>query len=350
MKAVIEQLKEQILQAAARNTALRVRGGGSRDFYGVELNGAILDMRPCAGVVEYEPTELVITARAGTRLSELESILAQRGQMLAFEPPQFNSEATIGGAIASGFSGPRRAYTGSARDFVLGVRMLNGAAEDLQFGGRVMKNVAGFDVARLMAGSFGTLGAILEVSLKVLPLPATECTLRLQCDERSAIERMNRWAGQPLPLSATCHVDGALWVRLSGAPSAVEAARGKMGGDIVADGAAFWRAVRDHSHEFFAAADTLWRLSLKPTAAPLALGSQLTEWNGSLRWIRSGSEASVIHAAARAAGGHATLFRGNTQRQDIQHQEPAVLALHRRIKNALDPAALFGPRRISTAF
>jgi glycolate oxidase FAD binding subunit len=350
MNAVIEQFRQQILAAAAEKRALRVRGGGSRDFYGVEFNGKTLETRPYTSVVEYEPTELVITARAGTRLSEIEATLSAGGQMLAFEPPYFGANATIGGAIASGFSGPRRAYTGSARDFVLGVRILNGAGEDLRFGGQVMKNVAGFDVSRLMTGSFGTLGLILEVSLKILPLPALETTLQFECDEATAIGKMNRWAAEPLPLSATCYVDGVLSVRLSGAQSAVAAAQKKMGGDAIANGKKFWCSVRDHEHAFFSGNGKLWRLSIKPTTTPLALGPQLIEWNGSLRWVLSTAEPAFIHAAAQAAGGHATLFRGNDQQIDIQQLAPAMLALHRRVKHALDPNSVFGPRRISTEF
>ena len=350
MPAVLEQFKQQIRSAAAAKRALRVRGSGSRDFYGVELNGEILDLRPYYGVVEYEPTELVVTVRAGTRLSELEATLAARNQMLPFEPPYFGPDATVGGAIASGFSGPRRAYAGSARDFVLGILMLDSASDVHQFGGRVMKNVAGFDVARLMTGSFGTLGVILEVSLKVLPIPQAECTLRYEFDEASAIEQMNRWAGEPLPLSATCYVEGKLWLRLSGARSAVDAARRKLGGELTSDGAAFWRGVRDHSHAFFGGDTRLWRLSIKPTSPPLALGPQLMEWNGSLRWIKTAADATFIHTAARAAGGHATLFRGNAQHDAIQHLDAALLAQHKKIKCALDPVGIFGPRRVSTEF
>jgi len=214
------------------------------------------------GIVDYEPTELVITARAGTLLRDVEKALADGGQMLAFEPPHYGLDATLGGCIACGFSGPRRAAMGSARDFVLGVRMLNGLGEELRFGGQVMKNVAGYDVSRLLTGSFGTLGLITEVSLKVLPMPEQELTLRLELDEFQAIASMNKWAGKPLPISATCHFDDALYVRLSGAAPAVAAAHSRLGGDKVRDGAALWQSIREQSHPTFENAPALWRFSI----------------------------------------------------------------------------------------
>ena len=236
MQEVIQQFSETIRKAAAEQTLLRIRGSGSKDFYGLVLIGDVLDARALTGIVDYEPTELVITARAGTPLREVEKALADKGQMLAFEPPHFGPDATFGGCIASGFSGPRRAAMGSARDFVLGVRIVNGLGEDLRFGGQVMKNVAGYDLSRLLTGSFGTLGLLTEVSVKVLPLPQEERTLRFTLDEAAAIESMNKWAAKPLSISATCHVDGSLYVRLSGAAAAVTASQKKLGGDIVEDG------------------------------------------------------------------------------------------------------------------
>ncbi|MGH8677318.1 MAG: glycolate oxidase subunit GlcE, partial [Burkholderiales bacterium] len=213
MQQFIQQYSEQIRSAASRKTPLRVRGSGSKDFYGVRLTGNILDTRSYNGIVEYEPTELVLTARAGTRLRDLEAALAEKNQMLAFEPPHFGQDATFGGCIGCGFSGPRRAYAGAARDFVLGVRMLNDAGEALRFGGQVMKNVAGYDLSRLLTGSFGTLGLLLEISVKVLPRPEVERTLRFEMTESQAIDAMNRWAGQPLPLSASFYVDNELHLR-----------------------------------------------------------------------------------------------------------------------------------------
>lgn len=350
MQEILQQFSETIRKAAAERAQLRLRGGGSKDFYGLALIGDVLDTRAYTGIVEYEPTEMVVTARAGTPLREVEAALALGGQMLAFEPPYFSADATLGGSVAAGFSGPRRAYAGAARDFVLGVRMLNGLGEDLRFGGQVMKNVAGYDVSRLLAGSFGTLGLITEVSLKVLPLPEEERTLRFELDESRALDVINRWAAQPLPLSASCHADGVLHVRLSGAAPAVASAATRLGGETVAAGAAFWKSIRDQSHAFFANAPALWRFSIKSTSAPLNLGPQLHEWNGSLRWVAAPLEAAQAHTAAERAGGHATLFRGSDKRHGIQKLPAGMLAVHKKLKRAFDPQGILGPGRIHADF
>ncbi|MES2561936.1 MAG: glycolate oxidase subunit GlcE, partial [Pseudomonadota bacterium] len=246
MQHLIDQLAQAIRDALARKQPLQVRGGGSKDFYGGELRGEVLDTRAYCGIVDYEPTELVITARAGTPLQEIEDTLRTQGQMLAFEPPYFGEGTTLGGCIAAGLCGPRRPYAGSARDLVLGIRMLDGIGRELRFGGQVMKNVAGYDVSRLMTGSLGTLGVLLEVSLKTLPLPIAEVTLRREHNAVNAIALMNTWAGTPLPITATCHVDDKLYVRLSGAEPAVRAARHTLGGEEVADAVKLWQDVRDH--------------------------------------------------------------------------------------------------------
>ncbi|HUW39245.1 MAG TPA: glycolate oxidase subunit GlcE [Rhodocyclaceae bacterium] len=345
---------EQVRGAAAAKRPLRIRGSGSKDFYGGPLEGEVLDTRRHTGIVGYDPTELVITARCGTPLTEIEAALAGAGQMLAFEPPHFGDGATLGGAIATGLSGPRRVAAGSARDFVLGVKMMNGRAEVLNFGGQVMKNVAGYDVSRLMAGAMGCLGLLLEVSLKVLPLPATETTLRLEAPQGRALELLNGWAGRPLPISASCWEDDALMLRLSGANAAVAAARRQIGGERVADGAAFWRALREQQAAFFADELPLWRLSLPSVAAQLDLpGAQLLEWGGSLRWLKSGATPERIRAAATRAGGHATLFRGGEEdRADgaFQTLPSPLLALNRQLKRVFDPAGIFNPGRMIREF
>ena len=350
MQEALKQFSETIREAAAERTQLRIRGSGSKDFYGLALIGDVLDTRAYCGIVEYEPTEMVVTARAGTPLREVEMALAQKGQMLAFEPPYFAANATLGGSIAAGFSGPRRAYAGSARDFVLGARILNGLGEDLRFGGQVMKNVAGYDISRLLAGSFGTLGLITEVSLKVLPLPEEERTLRFEMDEARALDSINRWAAKPLPLSGSCYADGALSVRLSGAAPAIASAVSQLGGENVADGSAFWKSIRDQTHAFFANAPTLWRFSIKSTAAPLNLGPQLIEWNGSLRWLAAPLEAAKAHDVADKARGHATLFRGSDKRHGIQKLPAGMLAVHKKLKRAFDPQGILGPGRIHADF
>ena len=350
MQEIIRQFSETIRKAAAEETLLRIRGSGSKDFYGLALIGDTLDTRALTGIVDYEPTELVITARAGTPLREIEKALAEGGQMLAFEPPHLGPDTTFGGCVASGFSGPRRAAMGSARDFVLGVRIVNGLGEDLRFGGQVMKNVAGYDVSRLLTGSFGTLGLITEASLKVLPVPEEERTLHFTLDEAAAIDSMNKWAAKPLSLSATCHVDGAVYVRLSGAAAAVSASHKKLGGDAVQDGAAFWESIRHQTHALFAGAPALWRFSVKSTTAPLGLGRQMIEWNGSLRWIAEDLDPSKAFEIAHKAGGHATLFRGGNKRHGIQQFSSGLLTVHKKLKRAFDPHGILGPGRIHADF
>lgn len=346
----VAELQERVRAAAAARAPLRPRGGGSKDFYGNEPRGEVLDTRGHAGIVSYEPTELVVTARCGTPLAGLEAELARQGQMLAFEPPRFSPQATLGGCVAAGLSGPRRAAAGAVRDFVLGARMLDGAGRDLSFGGQVMKNVAGYDVSRLLAGSLGTLGVILEVSLKVLPRPAAERTLRLEMDEARALGTVNRWAGQPLPVSATSWSGGVLSVRLSGAETAVDAAAARIGGDALesAQAASFWEGVREQSDPFFADATPLWRLSLPSTAPVLALpGRQMTEWGGALRWWATAAPAAEVRAAAQKAGGHATLFRGGDRSAGAFHPlTPALAKLHRGLKAAFDPAGILSPGRL----
>jgi len=350
VQQAIDHLAATIREAAKQKRPLCVRGGGTKDFYGGGVRGDRLSTLDCRGIVQYEPTELVLTARAGTPLAEVEAVLREKGQMLAFEPPHFGAGATFGGCIATGLSGPRRAYAGAARDFVLGVRILDGKGAELKFGGQVMKNVAGYDVSRLMTGSLGTLGVLLEISLKVLPLPAAETTLHLKCDETGAIRLMNEWAGKPLPITATAYRDGYLGVRLSGARVAVDAAARKIGGTAVdpAQAERFWTGVREHTDPFFAGGGPLWRLSVKPTAPALGLpGTQLIEWGGALRWLNSDADAKAIRDSAARAGGHATLFRGGDKAVGVfQPLAPALMKLHRGLKRSFDPAGILNPGRL----
>ncbi len=331
---------------------LRIRGGGTKDWYGQRLEGDVLDTRDYTGIVDYEPTELVITARCGTPLVEIEAALAERGQMLAFEPPHFGSQATLGGAIASGLSGPRRANSGAVRDFVLGCRLLDGKGDVLSFGGQVMKNVAGYDVSRLLAGSLGTLGLLLEVSIKVLPRAPREATLVFEgVNEVDAIRNLNEWAGQPLPVSASCWHDGMLALRLSGANAAVDNAIRTLGGDVMPDCARFWASLREQQHAFFAGDMPLWRLSVPSTVGAIVLGSpQLIEWGGAQRWLRAPGDAATaerIRATVAACGGHATLFRGGEKGVGVfQPLAPAIARIHERLKAGFDPAGIFNPGRM----
>ncbi len=346
----LANLVERVRAAAAQGQALRLRGGGTKDFYGGEPVGELLDTREYAGIVSHEPTELVVTARCGTRLADLEAALAEKGQMLPFEPPHLGAEATLGGCVAAGLSGPRRVAAGAVRDFVLGARMIDGRGNVLAFGGQVMKNVAGYDVSRLLVGSLGILGVILEVSLKVLPRPPHELTARFEMPEAKAIETLNQWAGKPLPITASAWHEGELAVRLSGAETAVRAAHARLGGEIVEDAkaAAQWESLREQTHAFFGPVSPLWRISVPPSAAPIAIpGARLLEWGGAQRWLKSAADARTVRGAAQRAGGHATLFRAADKSAGAFSPLSSVqLRLHRGLKAAFDPKGIFNPGRM----
>ncbi|WP_313952377.1 glycolate oxidase subunit GlcE [Accumulibacter sp.] len=353
MDILIENWIGRIADAAKSGRPLAIRGGGSKAFYGGTEDGERLDVGAHRGIVAYEPTELVVTARAGTPLVELATALAEKGQWLPFEPPHFGPTATVGGMLAAGLSGPRRQAVGAVRDFVLGVKMLNGTGEVLSFGGQVMKNVAGYDVARLMAGSLGTLGVVLEVSLKVLPLPVAEKSLRFEIDEAAALSKLNHWGGRPLPISASAWHEDVLTLRLSGAAAAVAAAQRDLGGEELPDGlsTAFWQSLREQTYAFFGGEkEPLWRLSVPSVAPPLALaGSTLIEWGGAQRWLRGG-DARAIRVAAAKVGGHATLFRADDSLKAsagvFQPLTPPLLRIHRKLKHAFDPKGVFNRGRM----
>ena len=357
----LARLIDQVQTARAAKGALRIVGGGTKDFYGNPLQGEPLDVRPLAGISSYEPTELVVTVRAGTELAELEAVLAERSQHLAFEPPRLGAASTVGGMVAAGLSGPARAAAGSVRDHLLGATLLNGKAEVLTFGGQVMKNVAGYDVSRVLAGSMGILGVICEVSLKVLPLPTASATLRFEMDQAAALAKLNGWGGQPLPLSASAWWNDTLVLRLAGARAAVDAAARQLGGEEIEPtlAAAFWQGLRDQHDEFFVSARkavdggaVLWRLGLPQTAAPITLpGEQLVEWGGAQRWLCTAAPAAAVREAAAASGGHATLFRANDNHPDRSagafHPLSAPLArFHSALKSAFDPDRVFNPGRL----
>ena len=406
----LAELRERVTAAHHEHRPLRLRGAGTKDFYGEGALGGdtqqsqgpggnssdgnssdgntsdghaahretsatkplrrgvpepeLLDLRPYRGIVDYEPSELVITARCGTPLSEIEAALTDRGQFLAFEPPAFRGDPTLGGVIAAGLCGPRRMYAGAARDFVLGAKLLDANGEVLRFGGQVMKNVAGFDVSRLLCGSLGILGVITEVSLKVLPRPRAEDTLRFEMTAKDAIEAFNRWSGQPLPLSGAAWCAGVAWIRLSGAAAAVRAAHERLGGERVHPTSAsqWWNALRHCTHPVFESS-TLWRLSVPDTTPPLELpGEPLIDWGGALRWyaseIRSPGDGPAPAATvagklpdarevASAAGGTALCWRGISPAGGRFHPlRPTVAALHRRLKERFDPHGIFNPGRM----
>lgn len=360
MDDALQRLVEQVRTARAEKLQVDIRGGGTKAFYGGTPQGLVLNTRELAGISSYEPSELVITARGGTPLAELEATLAEQGQCLPFEPPRFAAGGTVGGMVAAGLAGPARVSVGGVRDYVLGATLLNGRAELLNFGGTVMKNVAGYDVSRALAGSMGVLGVICETSLKVLPLPPATLTLRLEAEQGAAIRRLNEWGGQPLPLNASAWWDGMLVLRLSGATAAVRAAFEKIGGEVVEAGmaASFWAGLRDHHDEFFVGAAkavdsgaALWRLSVPATAPPLKLsGEQLLEWGGAQRWICTSAAPSVLRDAAHSVGGHAVLFRGHDKSVGaFAPLAPAAARLQRELQRAFDPDGVFNPGRLLPA-
>jgi glycolate oxidase FAD binding subunit len=341
-------LRERVLAAIADKTPMNIMGSDSKAFYGRPLQGQPLEVAQHRGIISYEPTELVITARCGTRLADIEAVLAERGQMLAFEPPHFGPNATLGGAVATGLSGPRRPYTGAVRDVVLGVKLLNGHGEILKFGGEVMKNVAGFDVSRLMVGALGTLGVVLDISMKVLPRPEAETTLLFAMSFDAALVQMNRWAGQNWPLSAACFDGEAVRIRLSGAQAAIAKAQQKLGGDALPDDEAtsFWEDVREQRLAFFQSEATLWRLSLAAaTAQPNLSGTWFIDWGGALRWLKTDQPAETIFQTAHASGGHACRFRSPLG-GEFQPLSPGLEKLHRNIKQVFDPHGIFNVGRL----
>jgi glycolate oxidase FAD binding subunit len=341
-------LQQQIRDAYAAITPLNIVGGNSKAFYGRQPSGSVLDVSGHSGILSYEPTELVITARAGTPLAEIETALADKGQMLPFEPPHWGDTATLGGTIACNLSGPRRPYAGAARDFVLGCHMLNGKGELLHFGGEVMKNVAGYDASRLMAGALGTLGVLLDISLKVLPAPQQELTLVQPCTLTEALSRMNLLAGRPLPLSATAWVDGHLYLRFSGAASAVTAVGTREPGEVLAGGEVFWQHLRELALPFFDGTQSLWRIALPQAAVqPDLPGEWLIEWGGAQRWLYSDATVADVRAQVAGLGGHATLMRGGDRTGAVFQPLPAGLwQLHQRLKQAFDPAGIFNRGRM----
>jgi len=337
-------LLEQVNQALQSSTPLRIQGGNSKAFLGREVAGEILDTRVHSGIVSYDPTELVVTARAGTPLQELCAALDAAGQMLPCEPPHFG-EATVGGMIAAGLSGPRRPWAGSVRDYVLGTRVITGLGKHLRFGGEVMKNVAGYDLSRLMAGSFGCLGVLTEVSLKVLPKPRLCSSIALEMDSARALARLAEWGQQPLPISGASFENGVLRLRLEGGEGSVAAAHDRLGGERIDP--AYWHDLNEHQLDFFTDGLPLWRLSLPNNTGVLDLpGEQLIDWGGAQRWLKSDEDGAVIRGAVSAVGGHAICYSHGLQENPFQPLPAPLLRYHRQLKAQLDPHGIFNPGRM----
>jgi glycolate oxidase FAD binding subunit len=346
-------LQDQVRAAVEAGTPLTIRGGDTKRFLGRQCppaSATTIDMRPHAGIVHYDPSELVLTARCGTPLEEVELALAARGQMLPCEPPHFGVGATFGGMVAAGLSGPRRPWSGAVRDFVLGCRIIDGRARAMRFGGEVIKNVAGYDVSRLLTGSFGCLALLTEVSMKVLPKPLHQCTLRIDIDVGEALRRLAGWAREPLPITAACHDGSALHVRLEGGHGSVEAGAARLGGRRLDSD--FWVDLREHRLPFFDGARPLWRLSLPAASAPLPIAGELmVDWAGAQHWLKTDADAAAVREAAARAGGSAIAYRrreGPDAGNDAPFHAPSepLLALHRRLKGHFDPRGLFNPGRL----
>jgi glycolate oxidase FAD binding subunit len=342
-------LLEQVNQALENATPLRIQGSNSKGFLGRTTAGEILDTRAHRGIVSYDPTELVITARCGTPLAELAQALDAAQQMLPCEPPSFGDGATVGGMIACGLSGPRRPWSGSVRDFVLGTRVITGQGKLLRFGGEVMKNVAGYDLSRLMTGSYGCLGLITEVSLKVLPKPRKVLSISLEMDPERALLRLAEWGQQPLPISAACHDGTRLHLRLEGGEGSVAAAHERLGGERL--DASYWEDLNEQRLSFFDEDQPLWRLSLPHNTPRLSLpGRQLIDWGGAQRWLKSDAEAAFIRQVVDEVGGHVTCFSHGLTDTPFQPLPPALMRYHRNLKQQLDPRGIFNPGRLYAEF
>ena len=343
------ELSEQVRAAAAAGQPLRLHGGDTKRFYGREVAGRALDLRGHAGVVSYEPTELVLTARGGTALSELEALLDEHGQVLPFEPPHFAPGATLGGAVASGLAGPRRPWGGAPRDLVLGVKILDGHGKVLKFGGQVMKNVAGYDLSRLMAGALGTLGILLELSVKVLPKPVCQETRVLELDRDAALARMRELANLPAPMTGAFHLDGRLYLRLAGNATGVETWARQIGGEV--GESTVWNQLRDHRLPYFAPAvqgsRALWRLSLPPATPRLSCEQEsLLDWAGAQRWVYSTTDPVALRDEVAGHGGHATLFRGGSDPTPFHPLDRVRARFHAGLKHTFDPHGIFNPGRM----
>jgi glycolate oxidase FAD binding subunit len=344
----IQTLCASIQQANNSQQSLQIQAGGSKLFYGNQISATALDVSANTGIVEYEPSELFITARNGTLLSDIESTLDSNHQMLPFEPPHFSSKATLGGTIACGLSGPRRPYASSLRDCVLGTHVVNGKGEHLEFGGKVMKNVAGYDASRLMCGAFGTLGVLTQISLRVSPKPQIEITVAIECTQSEALNTMSAWTQTQLPISATYFNDNVLYVRIAGLEKTTKKIHQEIGGEKIPSSETFWIAIKNHQTDFFQTELPLWRIIVPNNTATLSInGDSCLEWNGGVRWIKSNDDAQHIINQCQTSNGHAALFRAKSKPSDcLASINPKLKKLHLNLKSAFDPNQILNPGRM----
>ena len=348
-----QELQDRVRAAYNDKTMLQIVGGDSKHFYGNtpdKNNIEVIETRIHQGIINYEPSELVITARAGTPLKDIEAILAENNQMLPFEPPHYGEHATLGGAIATGLSGSRRPFTGSVRDFVLGTKVISGKGDIMSFGGQVIKNVAGYDVSRLMVGALGTLGLLLEISIKVLPRPNTEVTQVIAMSQQEALTTMQKLNQKPLPLSALAYENEKLYIRLSGAASAVNSSQKKVGGETLVHADKFWHQLNEQTHSFFDNKRPLWRLSVPYTANVDLNENSFIDWAGALYWMHSDMPAEEIRQHTIEQGGHATLFKVSEHNQTNQERftplQAKIKQLHVNLKMRFDPYGILNYGRL----
>ncbi len=343
------EIASEIQNAFQQKQALHINAGRTKQFYGTSINAKSLSLAGHTGILEYEPSELYITARSGTCLSEIEQAVADQNQILPCEPPHFGTTATLGGAVACGLAGPRRVSAGSVRDCVLGIELLNGKGESLRFGGKVMKNVAGYDVSRLMCGALGTLGVLMSVSLRLLPKPESEQTIVLSLDYDSAINKLNHWASTPMPISASFYDGNELFIRLSSSATAIDACKRSIGGEIINNHDTLWNSIKEQTHDFFKSDKPLWRVSVPPNTSQLTIpGHNVIEWNGALRWYNSDADEKTIRAEAKRAGGQANLFKGDVTNQKFHPLPDTSMSLQKKLKQVFDPAKILNPGKIFT--
>lgn len=341
------QITSKLQDAFQQKQPLQIKSGNTKPFYGRKIKAETLSLANHTGIIEYEPSELYITAHSGTSLLEIEQAVADQNQILPCEPPHFGAEATLGGMVACGLAGPRRANAGNIRDCILGTEILNGKGESLRFGGKVMKNVAGYDVSRLMCGALGTLGVLMSVSLRLLPKPPCEQTIALTLDSATAINKMNQWANTPMPISATYYDGSELYVRLSSSTSAVEACIKEISGNLAENDELFWASIKEQTHEFFNSDMPLWRISVPPNTQTLNIpGASVMEWNGALRWYKSDADENIIRSEVERVGGHANLFKGNVTDQVFHPVPSPSMKLHKKLKQVFDPAGILNPGKM----